>query len=154
MKPLPEFRLLHQSEQPPLNLLLLADPSEKQIAKYIKHSKIFIAEQNGVIIGVCALSEIASRVYEIHNIAVAELHQGKGIGTQLLNQAIAFVNDRKAATLIICTADTSLGQLHLYKKMGFEIDSVEKDYFIQHYPEPIYENGTQCRDRLKLKLTF
>ncbi len=149
-----KIRSLKPPESIPVRLLLLADPSEKQVAKYIKHSKIFIAEQDEVIIGVCALSETSSRVYEIHNIAVAELHQGKGIGTQLLNQAIAFTNDRKAATLIICTADTSLGSLHLYKKMGFEIDAVEKDYFIQHYPEPIYENGTQCRDRLKLKMVF
>ncbi|MEQ8714792.1 MAG: GNAT family N-acetyltransferase [Cyclobacteriaceae bacterium] len=141
-------------ESIPVRLLLLADPSEKQIANYIKQSKIFIAEQDKVIIGVCALSETSSQVYEVHNIAVAELYQGKGIGTQLLNQAIAFANDRLAATLIICTADTSLGQLHLYKKMGFKIDAVEKDYFIRHYPEPIYENGSQCRDRVILKITF
>jgi hypothetical protein len=34
----------------------------------------------------------------------------------------------------------------------FRVVAVEPDYFLQHYPEPLFENGLQHRDRLRLAL--
>jgi len=39
----------------------------------------------------------------------------------------------------------------LYKKEGFEVFGVRKNYFVDNYPEPIYENGTQLKDMIMLK---
>ena len=52
--------------------------------------------------------------------------------------------------LLVSTGDSSIGQLALYQKCGFRIESIERDYFIRHYPEVIIENGIQCRDRICL----
>ena len=149
-----KIRLLDKHEKPPWELLLLADPSEDQIARYINVATIFIVENDDEVIGICALSETSKASYEIHNIAVAEHAQGNGIGTQLLRHIINFVEQQQADSIIICTADTSTGQLNLYQKIGFKQDAIDKDYFIQHYKEPIFENGRQCRDRVRLKINF
>ncbi|MEQ9301781.1 MAG: GNAT family N-acetyltransferase [Cyclobacteriaceae bacterium] len=149
-----EIRKLEKHEQPPSELLLLADPSEDQISSYIKQSKIFIAEVDSHVVGVCAISETSTSNYEIQNIAVAESAQGHGIGTQLLQRAIAYVQSLNAETLITCTADTSAGQQYLYQKVGFHADAIDKDYFIRQYTHPIYENGTQCRDRVIMRMNF
>lgn len=40
----------------------------------------------------------------------------------------------------------------LYQRCGFSIESIEKDYFVRHYPDPIYENGIECRDMVRLRM--
>ena len=30
--------------------------------------------------------------------------------------------------------------------------TVLKQYFVRHYPEPIYENGIECRDMVRLRM--
>ncbi len=53
-------------------------------------------------------------------------------------------------TLEVCTGNSSIGQLALYQKCGFRMSGIERDFFIKHYHEPIFENGIQCRDRVRL----
>jgi len=43
-------------------------------------------------------------------------------------------------------------QSELCQHAGFRVVAVEPDYFLQHYPEPLFENGLQHRDRLRLAL--
>ena len=38
------------------------------------------------------------------------------------------------------------------QRCGFSIESIEKDYFVRHYPEPIYENEIECRDMVRLRM--
>jgi hypothetical protein len=45
-------------------------------------------------------------------------------------------------------------QLTFYQRAGFRVVAVEPDYFLQHYPEPLFENGLQHRDRLRLALAL
>nr|WP_273262506.1 hypothetical protein [Pseudomonas sp.] len=45
-------------------------------------------------------------------------------------------------------------QLTFYQRAGFRVVAVEPDYFLTHYPEPLFENGLQHRDRLRLALTL
>ena len=54
--------------------------------------------------------------------------------------------------LEVGTGNAGIGQLALYQRCGFSIESIEKDYFVRHYPEPIYENGIECRDMVRLRM--
>jgi hypothetical protein len=45
------------------------------------------------------------------------------------------------------TANSSIGNLAFYQRVGFRMDHVRKDYF-SYYREPRYENGIQIRDLL------
>jgi len=42
--------------------------------------------------------------------------------------------------------------LAFYQRFGFRVDSILKDYFIINYDEPIFENGIQLKDMLRLIL--
>ena len=138
----------------PMSLLLLADPSPEQIASYIRRGMIYVATCNRNIVGVYVLLETRPKTIEIMNIAVSEDMQGKGIGKQLLQHAIATAKDQNVYTLEIGTGNSSIFQLALYQKYGFRIFSIDFDYFSKHYEEEIVENGIVCRDRIRLTMEF
>jgi ribosomal protein S18 acetylase RimI-like enzyme len=144
------IRELNVSEEPPIDLLLLADPSRKLIEEYLNRGKCYIAENNQEIIGVYVLLPTRPETVELVNIAVLENEQGKGIGKQLLLDAIQQSKVKGYKTIEVGTGNSSLGQLALYQKCGFRITSVDSDFFIRHYDEKIFENGIWCRDMIRL----
>ena len=135
----------------PMDLLLLADPSEEMINRYLLDSDIFVANEGDNTIGVLALKKAGNEA-EIMNVAVDEHHQGKGIGSALSKHAIEFAKSSGIKKLIIGTADTSTNQQQLYQKLGFEKSGRIKDFFTTHYPEPIIENGVQAKDMIQLEM--
>ena len=88
---------------------------------------------------------------EVKNIAVSESEQGKGYGKALLKYADQVAKEWECETLLIGTGNSSIGQLALYQKVGFEMLRIEKDFFLRHYAEPIWENGIQCKHRVILE---
>ncbi|MEH6978532.1 GNAT family N-acetyltransferase, partial [Bacillus pseudomycoides] len=71
-------------DKAPMSLLLLADPSERQINSYLKRGLLYIAKCEENVIGVYVLLETRPQTMEIMNIAVSEELQGQGLGKQLL----------------------------------------------------------------------
>ncbi|WP_078544852.1 GNAT family N-acetyltransferase [Litchfieldia alkalitelluris] len=145
-----EIRKLKLGEKAPFDLLLLADPSQLIVEDYLKRGECFIAEISGNMIGVYILLPTRPNTVELVNIAVAEELHGKGIGKQLVMDAIKTAKNKGHNTIEIGTGNSSIGQLALYQKCGFRITGVDLDFFIKHYPEEIYENGIQCRDMIRL----
>ncbi|MNE70929.1 putative N-acetyltransferase YvbK [compost metagenome] len=145
-----EIRQLNVNEQPPMELLLLADPSRKIVEEYTSRGQCFIAEVDNSIIGVYVLLQTRPETVELVNIAVDENHQGKGIGKQLVNHAIQNAKQLGFKTIEIGTGNSSIGQLALYQKCGFRITGVDRDFFIRHYDEEIFENGIQVVDMIRL----
>lgn len=135
----------------PVELLLLADPSSEMIDQYVHESCCFGAFFNNECIGVIVLYPLREEQLEIKNIAVAERFQGKGIGGILMNRALQYAQSRGDQSILIGTADTSLAQLNWYKKLGFKETHRKIDFFIEHYPQPIIENGQRCRDMIMLE---
>lgn len=144
------IRPLAKDEEIPYPLLLLADPSKAMIDSYLPSSTIYVAEQEGKIIGVYVLLPIGPKAVEVKNIAVAEALQGQGIGKLLLSHAGHTAKAKGYRTITIGTANSSVGQIYLYQQQGFEITGVKVNYFTDNYPEPIYENGEKCVDQLIL----
>ncbi|NBA87809.1 GNAT family N-acetyltransferase [Emticicia sp. CRIBPO] len=144
------LRSLGQEEALPVDLLLLADPSEEMLGKYLEGSEILVAESGANILGVCVIYAEDGLTAEIKNIAVSEEHQGKGIGRSLLNKATLTVRAKGFKNLVIGTGDTGYKQIRLYQSAGFEISDVKKNFFVDHYPEPLYENGNLITDMIIL----
>ncbi len=69
----------------------------------------------------------------------------------LLKDSFERATKRGFKEILIGTADIATKQLYLYQKVGFEIFDVKKDFFIEKYPEPIFENGVQLKDMWMLK---
>lgn len=135
------IRKLSSGEKPPMQLLLEADPSEKSIMKYLEQSDVYVALENDNIIGVYVLTEIAPRKVELMNIAVAQSHQGKGIGKVLVRHAIENAKTRGMDSIELGTGNSSIQQLAFYQKCGFRMQEIIHDHFVTSYDEPIFENG-------------
>ena len=145
------IRQLRKGEKIPYDLLLLADETLEAIDKYIFGSGIYVLEQENRIIAEYVLQQINRNEVEIKNIAVITDCQGQGIGKFLLRDAACKAKGKGFKTIIIGTGDASIKQLYLYKKEGFEEFDIKKSFFIDNYPEPIYENGIQLKHMIMLK---
>ena len=138
----------------PWDLLLLADPSRELVAAHVAKGECYVARLNSEVIGEFVIMPKAPAVWELMNIAVADAHQGQGFGKTLLTEAIRIAQQHGAKILEVGTANCSLMQLAFYQKAGFRIVGVERDFFLKHYPEPMFENGIQCMDMVRLELNL
>ncbi|UTV29024.1 GNAT family N-acetyltransferase [Photobacterium atrarenae] len=135
----------------PLQLLLEADPCEKQIATYLTGSLSFIARRSGEILGACVLKAHNEQQIELFNIAVNPQTQGQGIGAALLRFVIAEMKALGFKQIVLGTGTFGY-QLTFYQRLGFRVDGVIKNYFIDHYEDAIIECGIQHKDMLRLVL--
>lgn len=115
------IRKLNINETPPMDLLLLADPSLEHVQEYIQRGECFIAEKENQIIGVYILLRTRPATVELVNIAVDEKEQGLGIGKWLVMDAIKKARSSGYEIIEVGTGNSSIGQLALYQKCGFRI---------------------------------
>lgn len=132
-------------------LLFLADPSEKLVNDYLRRGRCWVVEANDEVIGVYVLLAIRPDTVELVNVAVREDVQGRGIGKTLVMHAVETARRDRFRTMELGTGNSSVAQLRLYQRCGFRIVGVDADFFVRHYDEPIYENGIQCRDMIRLR---
>lgn len=142
------------NEDAPLELLLLADPSEESIRKHLKKGSCFVAHDGGGLLGAYVLVSKKTGDIEIVNIAVVEGMQNKGLGKLLVADAKKRAKKSGAKRLIVGTGNSSISQLAFYQKCGFRIAGVRKDHFVKNYKKPIFENGIRCRDMVVLELSL
>jgi ribosomal protein S18 acetylase RimI-like enzyme len=136
----------------PIDLLLLADPSENLVRQYVSRGKLFVGEEGDETIGVFILIDTKPGTTELVNVAVEEHQQGKGFGKMLVKHAIQIAQKGGYKTIEVGTGNSSLNQLALYQKCGFRMTGVDRDYFLRNYEEEIVENGLLCRDLIRLSL--
>ena len=145
-----QIRQLHKNEEIPWPLLLLADPSKEMVDDYLRNAEIFIAIHDTNILGAYTLYPITTDLLEIKNIAVDEKYQRMGLGKLLLDHASATAKSKSYKQICIGTANAGIWQIYLYQRQGFDITGLKKNFFIDNYPEPIYENGIQCKHMIVL----
>lgn len=148
------IRKLRAEEHYPMELLLLADPSQELVEQYVSKGECYVLEVEQNIVGVYVLLVKESNAAELMNIAVAEHMQGRGLGKQLVLHAIEASRQKGCLTIEVGTGNSSIDQLALYQKCGFRIVGVDTDFFVRNYSEEIFENGIQCRDMIRLSMNF
>lgn len=145
-----EIRKLNKDEKLPMELLLLAAPSNEFVEEYVDRGECFIAKLERQTIGIYVLLPTRPKTVELVNVAVVEDQHGKGIGKWLVMNAIKVAKTIGYKTIEIETGNSSIGQLALYQKCGFRIIGVDMDFFVRNYSEKIFESGIQCRDMVRL----
>lgn len=135
----------------PLELLLIADPDKNSIESYIQDSICFSGQQHGQIVAVCVVNTQTKHQCEITNISVETQFQKSGVGSKLLKFALQALKSLRYKRVVLGTGTFGY-QLTFYQRFGFRFDYIDKDYFLTHYPEPIFENGIQHKDRINLYL--
>ena len=53
--------------------------------------------------------------------------------------------------IIVGTGDCGISQINFYEKNGFRKYDIRKNFFIDNFEKPIFENGIQLKDMILLK---
>lgn len=138
----------------PMDLLLDADPSKSHIHAYTQQDQVdgalgYQASFDDKVVGVAVVIPLSESCYELKNIAIDESIRAKGIGSRLLKLIISDLRKQKVDRLEVGTGAFGY-QLAYYQKLGFRADSIVKDFFLDHYDEPIIENDIQHKDMIRL----
>lgn len=134
-------------------LLLDADPLKARVNEALSIGKLFALYHEEELVGVLILAPRPQEkgALEIMNIAVLEAYRRSGLATLLIEYAINEAIAEGYDSLLVGTGNSSFGAQALYQKMGFRIDGIELNYFVEQYPFKIIENGILCQDRINLR---
>lgn len=130
-----------------IDLLLLADEQEDMIDKYLERGEMFVLDDNGIK-AECVITKESDGTYELKNIAVLPDCQRKGCGKHLVDFLMAHYSD--CHILYVGTGDCP-SSLSFYHSCGFTESHRVKDFFVDHYDHPIFEDGVQLIDMVYLK---
>ena len=135
-----------------LPLLLEADPCESVVKNYFTHSLVWGYQQGQEPLAEACVQPLAPGLAELKNLAVRADLRGQGVGRALCLSVFSACQGRGFVQLIVGTADVPGHPGPFYQKLGFSFERKEKDFFLRHYPHPIYDNGRLCRDMLFFRL--
>ena len=145
-----KFEIISDKENYPYELLLLADETVESINKYIFDSIVYCVRDNEKPIAAFCLYEVDKNTIELKNIAVAEKYQNSGYGSEIISFIKKICKD-KYLNILVGTGDCGIKQLNFYEKNGFCKYDVRKNFFIDNFDKPIFENGIQLKDMILLK---
>lgn len=131
-----------------MDLLLIADEQVDMIEKYLYRGEMFALCDDDVK-ALCIVTQEESGVYEIKNIVTVPEYQRNGYGQRLIS-FIAEYYKNSGNELYVGTGDCP-STLHFYEKCGFKKSHIVKNFFIDNYDHPMYEDGQQLVDMIYLK---
>lgn len=131
-----------------MDLLLIADEQISMIEKYLYRGDMF-ALLDDDLKAICVVTQEQPGSYEIKNIVTVPAYQRKGYGQKLIS-FIADYYKESGVELSVGTGDfpTIMG---FYEKCGFAKSHIVKNFFIDNYDHPMYEDGQQLVDIIYLK---
>ncbi len=134
-----------------MDLLLIADEQVSMIEKYLYRGDMFALydDDHEAVKALCVVTQEKLGVYELKNIVTAPKYQRRGYGQYLIS-FIANYYKEFGNELYVGTGD-SPGILHFYEKCGFEKSHRIKNFFVDNYDHPMYEDGKQLVDMIYLK---
>lgn len=143
-----EFLKIENNKKRYIDLLLLGDEDEKMIDKYLERGEMYILDDNGIK-AECVVTDEGNKTLEIKNIAVSPKFQKHGYGKKL----IEFITEKYSENFSVIQAGTGDSPLTIpfYEKCGFRKSHIVKNFFIDNYKNPIYEEGVQLIDMIYLQ---
>jgi lactoylglutathione lyase len=132
-------------------LFEVAEDSAAALDASMGAGAVLVARSGTRVLGHLQLLD-EGRTYEIHTMAVAAEHRGRGIGRRLVDAAIAAARRGGADTVVVATAAADTGNLRFYQRCGFRLRSVERDAFTSAagYAPGATVDGIELRDRVWL----
>lgn len=143
-----DIQKIDQNKKQFLSLLLLADEQEDMIDRYLDKGVLYVLDDDGIK-SECVVTDEGGGIIEIKNIATWPEYQGKGYGKTLIDYIVMKYKD-KYSILQVGTGDSSL-TIPFYERCGFTRSHSIKNFFIDNYNHPIFENGVQLVDMIVLR---
>lgn len=143
-----QIKVIFENKNQLLPLLLIGDEDEQRIRKYLENGICYGLFEKEEIRAILVVSQQKERI-EIENLSVLTAYQKQGLGSQLIQAVCQMYAENE---IVLGTDDVS-GNVDFYKKNGFEVFKREKNFFLEHYPRPLFENGVQLVDKIYLRRT-
>jgi GNAT superfamily N-acetyltransferase len=129
-------------------LLELADepvPLRRYLQQGVLHG---VEDEDRTPIAAVLAIDLADDVAELRAVAVAEPHQGRGLGTWIVTEVCDRLRAGGTRRVVVGTASSGIRQLGFYQRLGFRLSHVDCDFFTQErgYPADDHENGIPVRD--------
>jgi ribosomal-protein-alanine N-acetyltransferase len=94
----------------------------------INSQQIILAEEKGKIVGFLFFGWVLDEA-EIYRLAVTSEKEGQGIGTELLNQGLAFLTSHAVSAVFLEVRKSNLRAQKVYLKAGFETYRIRQGYY-------------------------
>ena len=144
-----EIRQITEDKDNYLEMLLIADPQENMIRRYLDKSDMFVLEDAGEVLTIGVVEHMKNKRCELKNLVTAQEYRRQGYGTYMVN----YLSEYYSATCDVMYVGTgnNSNTLDFYKQCGFVNSHIVANFFVDHYEKPIYENGIQLTDMIYLK---
>ena len=130
-----------------LPLLREADPADKQINSYLNLGEMFVARIDLRAVGTIIVVPVSLGTGEIKNLAVDADYRGQGLGRKLIEYAITHTRHHYTR-LMVGTSESGVG---FYQSCGFGYSHRAPNFFLKHYPQPVFDGDQQCVDMIYLQ---
>jgi len=80
---------------------------------------MYVAEQNGKIIGIIAILRDSGNTAKLRRMYVAKKHRQQGLGEHLFQKALEFCRTHDYERIVLCTHPKMQAAIAFYKKHGF-----------------------------------
>ena len=126
------------------------------IDELIDQGRILVATLGGEIVGCLQLLDRDKGEIEVAVLAVAEDHQGQGIGTALVERAIEEARGEDLGSVRLGTSSADIDNLRFYQRRGFRMLAIDRDAFTpaDGYPDGLSKDGIPVRDRVWFSLAL
>ena len=144
-----EIRQITENKRDYMDMLLLADPQEDMIDRYLDDGEMFVLSENGDVLTVCVVLRMKNGNCELKNIVTAEEYRRHGYGKYMLRYVCEHYS--RTCNVMYVGTGNSRQTLDFYQACGFVNSHIAANFFTDNYREPIYENGVQLIDMIYLK---
>ena len=131
-----------------LDLLLLADEQESMIERYLERGELY-ALYDDDLRALCVVTDEGKEVFEIKNLIVKPEYRRMGYGRRLVEYVLASYQ-LWGTVMLVGTGDVPQ-TLRFYEQCGFVRSHIVKNFFVEHYDYPLFEEGRQLVDMIYLK---
>jgi amino-acid N-acetyltransferase len=115
------IRKARESDVPAIKKLVRANPRQL-VQSYIPATVCFyVAEEEGVVVGCCALEVYSKKIAEIRTLAIKKVFRRQGIATALIKKCVAEARRKGVKEVLAIT-----GAVKLFEKQGFGTFHQEK----------------------------
>ncbi|MBD8387652.1 N-acetyltransferase [Dysgonomonas sp. BGC7] len=144
-----EIKIVENNKKEFLDLLLLADEEENMIDKYLDRGEMFVLYDKSLV-SICVVTKENNGTYELKALATYPQCRKKGYGRYLIDFITDYYKEKGANSIIVGTGSGTT-TVSFYEKCGFKESHILKNFFIDNYPNPIFENEIQLMDMIYLK---
>lgn len=132
------------------SLLLLADPYEPMVDRYLSDGEMYVLFQDEEPVCEAVVTAAEGTLCELKNLATAPEKQGQGFASYLVRWLLEQYRSSYTGMLV----GTSDSNISFYETLGFSYSHTIPNFFPDHYPDPLWDNGALCVDMLYLKYDF